>query len=358
MRLLCIFAALLPLVAAEQFPILQADHDHPDRTVSAALFAELEELSRIVDIAYCVGLQGPGIQEPFECFSHCADFENFELVSTFNTGQLLSDSCGYIALSHPPSSPRLIVAFRGTYSLANTIADLSTIPQEYIPYPGGDDDEGHNEPKCKDCMIHMGWWTTWKNTRDVIIPVITKAMQQYPDYELTLVGHSLGGAIATLAGLELITKQLLPITTTFGEPRLGNQALADYIDMRFNISNSTVESHHHDRRVPQFRRVTHINDPIPFLPLEEWGYMPHAGEIFISKVDLPPKQEDIMHCIGQGDKECSQGVTTDKLRSFWHLPTRLKIWQIFFAHRDYFYRLGICIPQTKWVQGIDRINGH
>ncbi len=54
----------------------------------------------------------------------------------------MSDSCGYIALSHPPSPPRILIAFRGTYSITNTIIDLSTIPQEYTPYP----DEGGSEP--------------------------------------------------------------------------------------------------------------------------------------------------------------------------------------------------------------------
>jgi hypothetical protein len=25
-------------------------------------------------------------------------------------------------------------------------------------------------------------------------------------------------------------------------------------------------------------------------------------------------------------------------------PARLKLWQLFFAHRDYFWRLGLCLP--------------
>jgi len=26
------------------------------------------------------------------------------------------------------------------------------------------------------------------------------------------------------------------------------------------------------------------------------------------------------------------------------IPARYKIWQLFFAHRDYFWRLGLCVP--------------
>jgi hypothetical protein len=28
----------------------------------------------------------------------------------------------------------------------------------------------------------------------------------------------------------------------------------------------------------------------------------------------------------------------------WVVPSRYKLWQLFFAHRDYFWRLGLCVP--------------
>lgn len=51
--------------------------------ISQELFWELEELARIVDISYCVGTAGLGIQKPFKCASRCGDrdFETFELVT-------------------------------------------------------------------------------------------------------------------------------------------------------------------------------------------------------------------------------------------------------------------------------------
>src|SRR5258708_1639103 len=107
---------------------LRPDHQTAEwnSTVSIQLFAELEELARVVDISYCVGTSG--IYKPFECASRCDEFPDFELVDTFNTGPLMSDSCGYIVLDHGKKthgSGRIIVAFRGTYSIANTIVDLS-----------------------------------------------------------------------------------------------------------------------------------------------------------------------------------------------------------------------------------------
>lgn len=54
---------------------------HNNSSISAALFADLEELARVVDISYCVGSVGLGIQEPFQCPSRCGDFPSFELVT-------------------------------------------------------------------------------------------------------------------------------------------------------------------------------------------------------------------------------------------------------------------------------------
>lgn len=56
-------------------------HSGHDTSISVELFAELEELSRIVDISYCVGTAGLGIQKPFSCASRCGEFESFELVT-------------------------------------------------------------------------------------------------------------------------------------------------------------------------------------------------------------------------------------------------------------------------------------
>jgi hypothetical protein len=347
-----------------------------DTLISQRLFWELEELARIVDIAYCVGTAGLGIQKPFQCASRCADrdFETFELVTVrqpilsilsphlltftlsqaWNTGPFLSDSCGYIALSHSPTNPRLIVAFRGTYSLANTIADLSTIPQSYVPYPGDDDDDSpsasptflspdphggddtppSNPPTCPNCTVHTGFYSSWLNTRTVILPHITSALVKYPSYKLVLVGHSLGGAVATLAGLDFLARGWHPHVTTFGEPRLGNGHFTHYIDERFNISRNHEEN--------RFRRVTHKGDPVPLLPLEEWGYEMHAEEVFISQAELPVSIADVGFCEGDEDERCIAG--SDAHKGEWGVPARFKFWQLFFAHRDYFWRLGVCLP--------------
>ncbi|KAI6851154.1 extracellular lipase [Hortaea werneckii] len=365
------------------------DDDHHPHKVSAPLFAELEELARIVDITYC----SPAIAKPFTCLSRCKDFPQFELITTWDTGPLLSDSAGYIALDH--GKARIIVAFRGTYSLANTVADLSTIPQKYEPYPGED---GHvieqrssqhylgkplqdgfspppqssNENKCHNCTVHTGFQRSWSNTRAAILPHLQQQLFLYSDYELNLVGHSLGGAVAALAGLEMLARGAEPKITTYGEPRVGNRGLAEYIDRRFGLLLLLEEDD--ETTGLRYRRVTHIDDPVPLLPLTEWGYAAHAGEIFISKKTLSPDVQDLRLCEGDDDPGCIAGqdgttvepasgiaqkrdlvasardelqdvITTGESRWGAGLPARYRLWwELFLAHRDYFWRLGLCVP--------------
>ncbi|KAK6369240.1 hypothetical protein LTR64_007403 [Lithohypha guttulata] len=362
---LLLLSFFLPFVRSA--PLL-TDNGKP---VSSDVFESLEELARIVDISYCVG--STGIQKPFKCLGRCYEFEGFDLVTTWNTGPLLSDSCGYIAVSHAPFEKRVLVVFRGTYSIANTIADLSTRHAEYLPFlPGNNSSEScvlgrsggkvensllqsmaknekgpSAESTCTNCTIHSGFWTSWQNTRCTIIPHVEKALQDYPDYKLVLVGHSLGGAVAAIAALELEARGYSPYVTTFGEPRIGNRQLNQYIDRKFNLNGTTMDN-------ATFRRVTHVDDPVPLLPLEEWGYEMHAGEIYISNPSLPPGRKDVHVCIGDADATCIAGgsntaeaksVSSGEVAAFGcSVPDRYKLWQLFFAHRDYFWRLGLCVP--------------
>ena len=343
--------------------------------ISTPLFATLERLARLVDITYCVGTTG--VSKPFECVSRCNEFPTLTLETTWNTGVLLSDSCGYVAVDHGSrpfgdvdmkgfptrGSPAIIVAFRGTYSIANTIVDLSTVPQEYVPYPSPDDGgEPPKEPEheCNNCTVHMGFLESWRQARQLVLPELMNLRAKYPSHPIELIGHSLGGAVACLAALELKVSLGWDnlVVTTFGEPKVGNHGLARFVDEVFHLDGTE------DLEKRTYRRLTHKNDPVPLLPLTEWGYHSHAGEIYISKESLSPSETDVQLCVGDEDPECSsraddgfwqrlhrflrfarnEAVKDDGLVREEHLPTRFKLWQLFFAHRDYFWRLGLCVP--------------
>lgn len=348
------------------------DGDVSIDSISKTLFADLERLSRLVDITYCVGTTG--ISPPFSCASRCKDFPGLQLASTWNTGVLMSDSCGYVAVDHGDHGEggAVIVAFRGTYSLTNTIVDLSTVPQEYVPYPEPDEGAGEgngteqtHHHKCTNCTVHMGFLASWTQARKLVLPVLEDIRTEHPEYPIRLVGHSLGGAVALLAALEL--KLVMGwddlVVTTFGEPQTGNVGFVEFVDRVFGLDADDGYDPDPERRV--YRRLTHVDDPVPLLPLSEWGFRSHAGELYISKADLSPGTKDLRVCRGDKDPACIAGEDTalatawmkavaepwpeerdgtGRLEAAPKLPTRLKLWQLLFAHRDYFWRLGLCVP--------------
>ncbi|KAL9131846.1 MAG: hypothetical protein Q9217_000292 [Psora testacea] len=311
-----------------QIPLTSNSLSATNQNISMELFNDLEELSRIVDISYCVGITGTGIQKPFLCASRCQDFENFELVT------------------------------------------------EYVPYPGNEDHHGPGhlgrsqkrsmdteKVKCTDCTVHLGFLTSWQYTKPLVLPHVEELVQKYPDYKLTLVGHSLGGAVAALASLDFQARGWNPQVTTFGEPKIGNQGLIEYLDKTFAKAGE-------EGITSRYRRVTHVDDPVPLLPLTEWGYQPHAGEVYISKSDLSPEVQDLQYCEGDADPNCIAGAEIGRdnpttptveqradiegLKDWWietkgtfSIPPRWRVWQILFAHRDYFWKLGLCVPRLN-----------
>lgn len=80
---------------------------------------------------------------------------------------------------------------------------------------------------------------------------VGRLRSSYPTYKFLVTGHSLGGALASLASLWMIYYRLVPSTQlflyTFGMPRVGDEK---YVIL-------------HDRYVVNNIRVTNIDDPIP-----------------------------------------------------------------------------------------------
>lgn len=224
------------------------------------------------------------------------------------------------------------------------------MPQKYVPYPPDDDDDDavvveeeeaasatrrrlfmdpdnddDDDGKCTNCTVHAGFLFSWIQTRTLILPDLERLTRAHPTYQLTLVGHSLGGAVAALAALDFHRRGWAPHVTTFGEPRVGNDRLAAYLDARFPAPTNT------------FRRLTHIHDPVPLLPPAALGYRMHAGEIYIANpTHLPPPVVDLRRCHADADPRCIAAAGS----AFSPLPPLRAL----NAHRDYFWRLGLCVP--------------
>ena len=111
LAVLFLWSAGAQSLPTQQIPFQKLSHGF-NRTISTDLFYELEELSRIVDISYCVGTTG--IQKPFLCASRCQDFSDFELVRVSVAHRL--SSIAQTSLTHSSSRPGILVLFWPTHA--------------------------------------------------------------------------------------------------------------------------------------------------------------------------------------------------------------------------------------------------
>jgi hypothetical protein len=114
--------------------------------------------------------------------------DDTETIFTFHNA---TGPTGYIALDH--TRKLTVLTFRGTVSKYDGETDFK---YQFTAI----------EDVCPGCNAHEGFWGYWSSAADVIISELRSATTSHPDYSLTVVGHSLGGAVATLAGTILRTK--------------------------------------------------------------------------------------------------------------------------------------------------------
>lgn len=98
---------------------------------------------------------------------------------------------GYIALDH--TRKLILLTFRGTITKHDGDTDFQFF---YTTV----------EDLCPGCKAHSGFWTYWKSAEERALTQLQKATKEHAEYGVAVVGHSLGGAVATLAGTVLRQK--------------------------------------------------------------------------------------------------------------------------------------------------------
>jgi pimeloyl-ACP methyl ester carboxylesterase len=102
-------------------------------------------------------------------------------------------TAGYVAVDVPRKL--IIVAYRGTNSTdplsgkTNTDSLGHQTPVNYCPGGG--------------CNVATGYLNAFNESRSHVIPAVEAALKANPKFQVITVGHSLGGALATVAALEL-----------------------------------------------------------------------------------------------------------------------------------------------------------
>ncbi|KAJ1306381.1 hypothetical protein OPQ81_007386 [Rhizoctonia solani] len=158
-----------------------------------------------------------------------------------------------------PAGSSVVVAHEGTdpTQLLSVLTDANALFGNLNPtlFPG----------VASAVQVHSGFRDAHASTASVVLAAVKKVIAERAATKVTLVGHSLGGAIATLDALYL--KLNLPSTisikaVTYGQPRVGNQEFADLID----------------QKITDFSRITNIEDEIPIVPGRFLGYHHFSGE--------------------------------------------------------------------------------
>ena len=114
------------------------------------------------------------------------------------------------------------MAFRGTRNIKNWVFTNANIDMEKYG--------------CKGCKVHEGFRNLYLGMKEQIILYVRSLKAFYSDALIVVTGHSLGGAMATLAAYDL-RKLFMPIELiNFGSPRVGNKEFAAAFNTLFRPS--------------------------------------------------------------------------------------------------------------------------
>jgi hypothetical protein len=151
---------------------------------------------------------------------------------------------GYIAEGQGKRQGEVLIATRGTATFGDVWTDLNAGMQIG---PNG-------------CLVHAGFNNTFESFKG--------NLQQYfankSPSVVHCVGHSLGGALATLVADYVSESKIAKASLyTFGSPRTGTSNFSSCLTQKLGVEN--------------IHRVHQIADVVPMLPIFPFGHVPHSS---------------------------------------------------------------------------------
>lgn len=188
---------------------------------------------------------------------------------------------GYVAVDNVRKE--ITLTTRGTTNLRNFVTDAQFIM-------------GSVDDAVQGGKVHSGFINAWKEISNKALAALATATQEYPNYHVVVVGHSLGAGTATLAASYV--RQTYPDADlfTYGSPRPGNDVFVNFVSQQGNY------------------RVEHYNDLAANILPKIIGYRHTDTEYWlnvgpITKADYDFNQVTVCH--GDKDGQCSNSVFPD-----------------------------------------------
>ncbi|KAF7350096.1 putative feruloyl esterase A [Mycena venus] len=218
-------------------------------------------------------------------------------IATFSTTH------GYI--SRDDRRREIVVVFRGTLSVKDVKADLKFLQEEF------------KSPGIPESVrVHRGFLSAYQAVAEDVLAEVKQQLNSFPTYRIVVTGHSLGGAIASLAALSLkIALPDVPLQLyTFGQPRVGNKIFAKHVERTIGVDS--------------IFRTVHRNDGVPtMLPRKVWALGLEYEHFATEYWDNPgwfswSSPKSVTKCRGGEDPDCSnkhfsKGITLAHPWYFW-----------------------------------------
>ncbi|KAJ1955898.1 hypothetical protein GGI12_005451, partial [Dipsacomyces acuminosporus] len=154
----------------------------PNNQTGTVSSADLIKYGRYAGASYKV------LDNSWTCMINCWAPETWGTVVDYHWDVSgTTPSFGFVA--HKDNTKEILVVWRGSTVLMDWIQDFNFAP---VPWP----------QQIAGSKVHTGFLQTYKIAADKIKSVVAGLAQKYPDYKIKLVGHSLGGAQATVATAE------------------------------------------------------------------------------------------------------------------------------------------------------------
>jgi hypothetical protein len=213
--------------------------------------------------AYCSGES----VESWSCGVHCDGATGVSVYRYFETTKFWSGTfAGFVAYDAGMDS--IVVSVRGTdnsQGIQNWVANLdAVVTYPYSQYP--------------DAGVHEGFYNIWVGIKDEVLKGIDEVMEEHGKKVVHITGHSMGGAVATDAALDLVLNHGLSVGAyTYGSPRAGERSYADAV-----VKNLAYHV-----------RITHKDDLVAHVPPKEIGFYHPPREVhFYDRTGLDFQQCD------------------------------------------------------------------